>query len=375
MKILMTLASSSITGPAELMLSDAEDLRASGHTVHLACDTRRPGNLVDAIRTRGFTLLEELTLSQSPGAVEVWNDIRALRDRIRVEKYDLVHCRFTHDHLITLVAAPRLTRVLRTAEIARTLRPGRSRSLTFRRSDGVIVSCAAYANILEREHKVPRERVAVIPGRVDAGRFSPGRNPELRRELGIPEDAPVAGIISRIKVERLHDNLIRAFQEVRAAVPEARLVVVGRGEHESELRGMVASLGLDGTVCFAGYRTGAQLPEAYRALDVKVWLTEGNDGTCRSVLEAMATGLPVVGGRVGAIAEAVVEGESGHLIDPTDERALGRALIDLLADLPRAKARGAAGRERAETIYSPARRSAALANFYHRMVETIPVRG
>src|SRR5207245_2080110 len=142
-----------VTGPAELMLADAEALRAAGHTVHLACDTRRPGNLVEAIKARNFPLLEELTLCQSPAAVEVWRDVRALRACMVAERYDLVHCRFSHDHLIALAAAPRLTRIVRTAEIVRALRPGRARQLAFRRSDGVIVSCASYANILEREHK------------------------------------------------------------------------------------------------------------------------------------------------------------------------------------------------------------------------------
>ena len=371
----MMLASPWVTGPAELMLHDARNLRAAGHTVHLACDTRRPGNLADAIRAEGFELAEDLVLCQSPGAVEVWRDIRALGQRARTERYDLIHCRFSHDHLITLFAAPRLTRVVRTAEISRALRPGRTRSLPFRRSDGVLVSCASYANVLEREHHVTRERVGVLPGRVDAQRFSPGRNAALRQALGVPDDAPVAGIVSRIKPERLHESLVRAFREVKAALPEARLLVIGRGEHEPELRGLVSSLGLDGTVIFAGYQGGEKLPEAYRALDVMAWLAEGNDGTCRAVLEAMATGLPVVGGDTGAIAEAVVEGETGHLVDPRDERALARALIDLLADLPRAKLKGAAGRERATTLYAPVHRDLALRAFYDRVLEMPPVRG
>jgi glycosyltransferase involved in cell wall biosynthesis len=374
-KALLMLASSSVTGPAELMLQDAKALRDAGHTVHLACDTRRPGNLVEAIRAAGFPLLEELTLCQSPSAVELWRDVRALKGRLKDEGYDIVHCRFTHDHLITLAAAPRLTRVVRTVEISRALRPGRARSLTFRRSDGLIASCASYANVLEREHRAPRERVAVIPGSVDCARFSPGRNAALRKELGVPEGAPVAGIISRIKPERLHEPLVRAFREVKAAVPEARLLIIGRGEHEPELRGLVSSLGLDGTVIFAGYRAGEALPEAYRALDVAVWLAEGNDGTCRGVLEAMASGVPVVGGLQGAIAEAVVEGETGRRVELGDERSLARALIDLLADLPRAKLKGAAGRERAQTLYAPARRATALVELYQRILALPPVRG
>ena len=82
-----------VTGPAEVMLADAEALRSAGHTVHLACDTRRPGNLVETIRGKELTLLDELVLCRSPGAVEVWHDVRALRARMVQERYDLVHCR------------------------------------------------------------------------------------------------------------------------------------------------------------------------------------------------------------------------------------------------------------------------------------------
>ena len=89
----------------------------------------------------------------------------------------------------------------------------------------------------------------------------------------------------------------------------------------------------------------------------------------------MATGLPVVGGQQGAIAEAVVEGETGHRVELGDERSLARALIDLLADLPRAQQKGAAGRERAQTLYAPARRATALDAFYQRILALPPVRG
>src|SRR5438093_787128 len=89
-----------------------------------------------------------------------------------------------------------------------------------------------------------------------------------------------------MKSERGHRALVQAFARVLREVPAAHLVLVGRGEEEPALREL-AGLVAPSRIHFGGYVRGAELVEAYRALDVAVWLREGNDGACRGVLEAM----------------------------------------------------------------------------------------
>jgi len=362
MRILQLLSSASVTGPAEVCLDDAKALAAEGHEILFGCDTRREGNYAKAIRDAGFTLLGELTLCPKPTAAEMLRDVWCLRGRLN--ELDVVHCRFAHDHSVALMAMAGLSRrpaLVRTAEIARSLRPGWMRARSFRACEAVVVSCRQYADRLVADHGLSPERVHVVPGRVDADRFCPGDGTALRAELGVEPGQVLFGIVSRIKEERRHGELVAGFARMAALHPEARLVIIGRGEFEPTVRERVRALGLEGRVVFAGYRSGDALPPAYRALDAKVWLAEGNDGTCRAVLEALATGKPVLAGAEGAMAEIVRDGEDGVVVPVTEEgiaAGLGR-----LCD-PAVRAQMAAkARPRAQS-FSLSRRAERLTEIY-----------
>src|SRR6185295_5252570 len=97
---------------------------------------------------------------------------------------------------------------------------------------------------------------------------------------------------------------LEAFARVHRELPDAWLVLVGRGEEEDALREFARQRGLS-RVVFGGYLRGPGLLQAYRALDVAVWLREGNDGACRGVLEAMACAVPVIAGDDGSPPELV----------------------------------------------------------------------
>src|SRR5207244_1138097 len=108
-------------------------------------------------------------------------------------------------------------------------------------------------------------RVAAVPGGVDAHWFSPGSAPELRARWGIPEDAPLAGIVARMKPERGHRALLRGFARALRDVRDAWLVIVGRGEDEEPLRALAGELAISDRVVFGGYLRGPGLVQAYRA--------------------------------------------------------------------------------------------------------------
>jgi len=144
-------------------------------------------------------------------------------------------------------------------------------------------------------------------------------------------------------------------------------VLVGRGEDEPQLRALARQLNLE-RVLFGGYARGPALLEAYRALDVAVWLREGNDGGCRGVLEAMACGLPVVAGNEGAPAELV--GETGRVVQASDPASIASALGALLDDAPLSRALGGAARERA-VQFTPRRAADATLAFW-RSVRELP---
>lgn len=375
-RLLLTCATPEYTGPAELMLEDAVTLRAAGHEVTIGLDTRREGTLRARVEALGFAIDEGLDLCRiaRPGAI--LRDVLHLRAAFREGRYELVSTRFSHDHHAALFAArplgARRPRIVRSAELLANVAPGLARGAALRRTDLVVVPSEEHAAAVRAAHGLPAERIALLPGRVDASRFCPGPS-GLRAELGVPLDAPVVGIVSRIKPDRLHARLVGAFARALAQVPSARLVIVGRGEGRPTVEELVRARGLAASVLFAGYRTDAALVDAYRSFDVKAWIAPGNDGTCRAVLEAMACGAAVLGGRFGAVADSVVDGATGLLRDPSDEAALADALASLLSDRARCALLGAAGRARVLQNFRPEDRAARVRALVTRVLDAPPM--
>ncbi len=189
-----------------------------------------------------------------------------------------------------------------------------------------------------------RRPVTQIYNGVDTGVFRPGPGGRVRSELGLPADAFVAGIVGRLDPIKDHPTLFRAFSRLRESVPEARLLVVGDGPERERLEREAGE-----GVVFLGDRT--DVPEVLRALDVFV-LCSRNEGISNTILEAMATGLPVVATGVGGNPELVMPGRTGTLVPPGDPEALCAAL-GRYAGAPRlARAHGEAGRARAASGFS-----------------------
>lgn len=365
MRILELLSSPAWTGPAEPMASVARFLASRGHRVEVAVDGRRPGDLRERLAGLGFPPRPDLALSTKGGPLDLARDVATLRRLSR--DLDVLHANFSHDHALAVLAVPRGdARVVRTVHSSRSLADRGLQGSVHRRTDGLLAVCEAHAAILRERFRIPAERVGIARGAVDAGAFRPD-GPDLRAELGIPAGAPVAGIVSRVKPDRRHADLVEAFARVAARLPDARLVVVGRGEGLPDLRAHVERSPVAGRVVFAGYRTGPDLAAAYRTLDAKVLLAEGNDGTCRALLEAMACGRPGVAWAFGAPAESIVHGETGLLAPPGDVAALGDAIAEVLSLPDRGRALGRAARERMRSVHTEEARGRAVEAFLERV--------
>lgn len=149
-----------------------------------------------------------------------------------------------------------------------------------------------------------------------------------------------------------HDTAIRSLALVRAKVPNARYVIAGGGPLHDYLARVADSLGVAAAVEFLGDVPDATLSDVYRSADVLLTLSResgsggGAEGFGIVCLEAAACGVPVVAGRSGGLPDAVEDGVTGVLVDPTNLGAAADAIVSLLTDPARARAMGEAGRKR-----------------------------
>ncbi len=165
----------------------------------------------------------------------------------------------------------------------------------------------------------------------------------IRAELGVPDDAVVAVTVANYRREKDYPNLLRAARRVLDANPRAWLVVVGQGPLDAEVRALHDRLGLGDRVVLAGYRR--DVPDLLAAADLFV-LGSAFEGLPVSIMEAMASGLPVVATAVGGVPEAVSDGVTGRLVPPQDDAALAGAWVDVAGDASLRARMGATARAR-----------------------------
>ncbi|MEU6324312.1 glycosyltransferase [Streptomyces sp. NPDC047009] len=189
--------------------------------------------------------------------------------------------------------------------------------------------------------------VRITPG-VDTDRFTPGA-PASRR----PRTLLYVGRMDRSSAWKGVDVLVRAFAQLAAELPDARLRLVGDGDALPGLRALAAELGVGDRVEASGALLGDALVDAVRSAAVLALpsLTEA-ESFGMALVEAMACGTPVVGSDVGGIPHVIADGETGLLVPPGDPAALAAALSKLLTDGALADSMGGAGRRTAEGRYA-----------------------
>lgn len=220
------------------------------------------------------------------------------------------------------------------------------------------------ARWLVEDVSVPAAKVTQIYNGVDTDAFSPGGKEEARRALEIRDSALVIGTVGRLDPVKDHRGLLEAFGRV-ARLPHAQLVVVGDGPGRAELERGRQALGLDGRVLILGERQ--DVAGILRALDVFALPSLG-EGISNALLEAMASGLPVVATRVGGNPELVDHDVTGILVSPRSVDALAEAFDRYLSDPALIRKHGEAGRLRAVRDFSVDRMFESYESLYSRLL-------
>jgi glycosyltransferase involved in cell wall biosynthesis len=201
----------------------------------------------------------------------------------------------------------------------------------FRRMDGVIAPSAELASLTAAVTQKP-EQIRYIPNGVDASRFHPeASGSAFRDRYGIGSGQSLVLCPRRLVKKNGCIFLARAAPAIVKADAEVRLVFAGDGPERGNIEAELHAGGCLDRAIFSGNIPNVEMPAAYAAADVTV-VPSLIEATSISVLEAMASGRPVVASRTGGLPSLIEHGRTGYLVEPGDAAGLAAAVCDLLAD-------------------------------------------
>lgn len=179
---------------------------------------------------------------------------------------------------------------------------------------------------------VPQDKILFIPNSVDTRRFYPDRSVRqgVRNSLGI-ENQFCWLAIGRLELQKDYPTMLSAFSILVNQYPDTQLLICGTGSLQNDIEELVYSLQLERNVKLLGVRK--DIPQLMNAVDGYV-MSSAWEGMPIVLLEASATGLPIVSTDVGGNPEVVIHGQNGFLVQPHDDRALASQMVKLMALTP-----------------------------------------
>ena len=353
MKILFLSSSMGMGGADSQLLAAAQEFLARGHEVQIVSLTT-----LGPMGLRARDLGIPTTSLEMPRGIPDPRGLLQLTRLIRAWRPDVLHSHMVHANLmaraVRLVApVPVLVSTIHNIYEGGWLLMGAYR-LTNGLVDHMTIISEAAAERFVREGIVPQHLLRVVANGVDSAlyRQAAGSRDRVRQDLGVGQ-AFAWLAVGRFEIAKDYPNMLRAFTLVRQRHPETVLLLAGRGALQDETEALARELHLDSAVRFLGVRD--DVPALLNAADGYV-MSSAWEGLPMVLLEASASGLPVVTTNVGGNAEAVLDGETGFLVAPRDHQKLASAMMRVM-ELPAGERErlGARGRDHVGARYGLAR--------------------
>ncbi len=315
------------------------------------------GVLRDEAERIGLAAIPEFRLS-SFYDLNFLKQLRNCARFIRENKIEIVH---THDFYTNVfgIAAARMAKVHLKVASKRETGGMRSRAQkliekrVFGFADAIVANSKAVENYLIAE-KIPPEKIRVVYNGLDLKRLAPKEfdRRKICQEIGLPigENIKFVTLVANLRhAVKNQPMFLRAAKTVAEKLPESHFILAGEGDLKSDLERLAREIKIADKTHFIG--RCAKIPELLSISSVGV-LTSTAEGFSNSILEYMAAKLPVVATNVGGAGEAIIENETGFIVESNDAEAMANRLIELLQNETKANKFGVKGRETVEKFFS-----------------------
>jgi glycosyltransferase involved in cell wall biosynthesis len=319
----------------------AQELRAKRHEMLLVCQKRSPlherakqaGLPVEAVRMRG-----DLDF-------KAWLRVAGI---LRVFQPELVHAHTGRAHAVALGATffQEVGAFVVTRRVGTPLRIRFVNRLKYSRLVSAFVAISEHVAGTLTSAGISPGRVHVIPSAVNLEEFEeePPR-PDLRQELDLKEGTPVVLNVGFLSKEKSQKDVVRVARIVKDRVPDVKFIVVGSGPLRHKLEGLAKEYDVDSIVRFLGFRD--DVPALMRLSSMFLFPSE-SEGLGSVVLQAMASGLPVIASESGGTSEIVRHGETGFVFAKHDVASMADAVARLVSEPGLRTEMGKRGRSLAE---------------------------
>jgi len=343
MRILEIITPSKIGGAEVYLVSFVQALRGYQDEVTVFCPSGRP--FISYLSDHGIT----------PHSWKTWGKVDpktlfGLARLIRKCRFDIIHAHLSSAAFIGSLAG-RLTHTRCAATVH-----GFTYAGWYRFADRLFaVSEAVKVHLLRQG--ISEQKIRVIHNGIPLERYQPRPLTEAKVACGFSPEVPRVGIFARLSVVKGQSVALAAWPRVLERFPNARLMLVGEGKTEQELRLQAGQLAIEDTVEFVGF---ANDPRALMAACDVITVPSRSEGLSLVAMEAMALERPLVVSDAGGLIEVVIHEETGLVVPREDASRLAEALIRMLDDTQLAARLSAAGRARVETHFSASRQMALL---------------
>ncbi len=322
------------------ILTEAEGMVKRGHNVTLLCPREAP--IYSEAERRGLPVVA------LPIARKKLSGARALRRWLKDNPTDIINSHSSTDSWLDALAcqfwadSPTLIRTRHvSAPVGNRVT---TRWLYTRATHHIATTGEKLRETLIRDNHFPGEMITSVPTGIDTERFCPGDKLAVRKQLGLPEQAFIIGIIATLRSWKGHRHLIEAFaQLLKSRKEDLRLLMVGGGPQEENIKQQLAELGIEDRVILPGNQF--DVVPWMQSLDIFALPSYANEGVPQGILQAMLCQLPIISTPIGSITEAVLHEKTGLIIQPENPAELAEALSLLIANKEKRDALAEAARD------------------------------